>query len=74
MPRGDQLARQWKILQYLSILRYGKSVKDFADHLDCHTRTIYRGLGNRETVYSIKPHFVQVSYTVPRTLRCLKWL
>ena len=44
MPRGDQLARQWKILQYLSISRYGKSVKDLADHLDCHTRTIYRDL------------------------------
>lgn len=44
MPRGDQLARQWKILQYLSISRYGKSVADLAGHLHCHTRTIYRDL------------------------------
>jgi predicted DNA-binding transcriptional regulator YafY len=44
MPRGEQLARQWKILQYLSLSRYGKSVQELADHLECRTRTIYRDL------------------------------
>ena len=44
MARGDQLARQWKIIQSLISSRLGKSVSDLADDLDCHTRTVYRDL------------------------------
>ncbi len=44
MARGDQLARQWKILQKLSVSRYGKSASELADSLECHPRTVYRDL------------------------------
>jgi predicted DNA-binding transcriptional regulator YafY len=44
MARGDQLARQWKIVQTLIASRMGKSAADIARDLDCHPRTIYRDL------------------------------
>jgi predicted DNA-binding transcriptional regulator YafY len=44
MARGDQLARQWKIIQSLISSRQGKSVSDLAESLRCHTRTVYRDL------------------------------
>jgi len=44
MARGDQLARQWKIIQSLISSRQGKSVPDLARDLGCHTRTVYRDL------------------------------
>jgi predicted DNA-binding transcriptional regulator YafY len=44
MARGDQLARQWKIIQSLISSRQGKSVSDLAENLRCHTRTVYRDL------------------------------
>jgi predicted DNA-binding transcriptional regulator YafY len=44
MPRGDQLARQWKIIQTLITSRRGKSAADLAEELECHPRTLYRDL------------------------------
>ena len=44
MARGDQLGRQWKILQMLIDAKTGRSVADIADRLACHTRTVYRDL------------------------------
>ena len=44
MARGDQLARQWTIIQSLQADLKGKTVSELADILDCHTRTIYRDL------------------------------
>ena len=44
MARGDQLARQWRIIQSLITSRLGKSVYDLAEDLECHTRTVYRDL------------------------------
>jgi predicted DNA-binding transcriptional regulator YafY len=44
MARGDQLARQWKIIQRLSVSRRGKTVRELAQNLDCHLRTLYRDL------------------------------
>jgi predicted DNA-binding transcriptional regulator YafY len=44
MARGDQLARQWTIIQSLQADLNGKTVSDLADVLDCHTRTVYRDL------------------------------
>jgi predicted DNA-binding transcriptional regulator YafY len=44
MPRGDQLARQWKIIQTLITPRRGKSAADLAEELECHPRTLYRVL------------------------------
>jgi predicted DNA-binding transcriptional regulator YafY len=44
MARGDQLARQWKIIQALIASRHGRSVPDLAEMVECHTRTVYRDL------------------------------
>ncbi len=44
MARGDQLARQWKIIQTLISSRFGKSITELAADLQCHTRTVYRDL------------------------------
>ena len=44
MARGDQLARQWKIIQNLLSSRRGKAVTEMARELGCHSRTVYRDL------------------------------
>jgi len=44
MARGDQLARQWKIIQTLISSRIGKAVSELAQDLRCHSRTVYRDL------------------------------
>ena len=44
MARGDQLARQWRIIQLLISYRMGKSAADLAKELEYGVRTIYRDL------------------------------
>jgi len=44
MARGDQLSRQWEILQILLQARGGKSAAELAENLECHPRTVYRDL------------------------------
>jgi len=44
MARGDQLGRQWKIIQTLISSKKGKSAAELASELDCHPRTVYRDL------------------------------
>lgn len=44
MARGDQLGRQWHLIQTLIVARTGKSVADLANDLACHPRTVYRDL------------------------------
>ena len=44
MARGDQLARQWKIIETLLASHTGKSAAQLADELDCNARTVYRDL------------------------------
>jgi predicted DNA-binding transcriptional regulator YafY len=44
MARGDQLARQLKIIQTLIASRQGKSAAELAEDLECHPRTLYRDL------------------------------
>ncbi len=44
MARGDQLSRQWKIIQTLLSSGRGKSAAELAGELDCHSRTVYRDL------------------------------
>ena len=44
MSRGDQLGRQWRIIQTLLASRCGKSAADLAEELGCTTRTVYRDL------------------------------
>jgi len=44
MARGDQLSRQWKIIQRLLAATRGVAVSDLAQDLGCHSRTVYRDL------------------------------
>ena len=44
MPRGDQLARQWKIIETLISCRNGKTAAELSDEIECHYRTVYRDL------------------------------
>ena len=44
MARGDQLGRQWRIIQTLISSRKGKSASELAQELECHPRTLYRDL------------------------------
>lgn len=44
MARGDQLSRQWKLIQSLMASHYGKTASQLAAELDCHSRTAYRDL------------------------------
>jgi predicted DNA-binding transcriptional regulator YafY len=44
MARGDQLARQWIIIQNLQASRQGHTVAQLAEAVECHIRTIYRDL------------------------------
>ena len=44
MARGDQLGRQWKIIQTLISSKRGKSAAELASELECHPRTVYRDL------------------------------
>jgi predicted DNA-binding transcriptional regulator YafY len=44
MARGDQLARQWRIIQTLISSRHGKAASELAGDLGCHRRTVYRDL------------------------------
>ena len=51
MARGDQLGRQWKIIQTLISKKQGKTVNELVDELelDCHPRTVYRDLEALQT-------------------------
>lgn len=42
--RGDQLARQWQLIQRLAKSRYGISLDVLAEELSCVRRTVYRDL------------------------------
>ncbi len=42
--RGDQMARQWKIIQFVESHRNGISVADLAEKTDSLPRTVYRDL------------------------------
>ncbi|OQY49332.1 MAG: hypothetical protein B6240_03600 [Desulfobacteraceae bacterium 4572_87] len=44
MARGDQLGRQWKIIQILIKSRAGKSASQLAEAIETSARTVYRDL------------------------------
>ena len=44
MPRGDQISRQWQILQILEARRMGVSVPELSEELESNVRTIYRDI------------------------------
>jgi predicted DNA-binding transcriptional regulator YafY len=44
MARGDQLGRQWRIIQTLLTSKTGKSAADLASELEANPRTVYRDL------------------------------
>ncbi len=49
MARGDQLGRQWTIIQHLLSSRRGKTAAEIAADLNCHLRTVYRDLEALQT-------------------------
>jgi len=44
MSRGNQIGRQWGIIQTLISSRRGKTAAELAEELECNPRTIYRDL------------------------------
>ncbi|MFP6628541.1 MAG: YafY family protein [Myxococcota bacterium] len=42
--RGDQLARQWQLVQHLARSRVGMGLDQLAEELECVRRTVYRDL------------------------------
>lgn len=44
MARGDQLGRQWRIIQTLLTSKIGKSAADLASEMEANLRTVYRDL------------------------------
>ena len=44
MARGEQLGRQWKIIQHLMGARHGKTVAEIAAVMEGHPRSVYRDL------------------------------
>jgi predicted DNA-binding transcriptional regulator YafY len=44
MARGDQLGRQWRIIQTLLTSKLGKSAADLAEEMEANPRTVYRDL------------------------------
>ena len=44
MARGEQLSRQWKIIQTLMAASQGKTKQELSQDLECHHRTVYRDL------------------------------
>lgn len=42
--RGDQLARQWRLIQRLARSRFGIGLDELATDLECTRRTVYRDL------------------------------
>ena len=49
MPRGNQLARQWRIIQILLASGIGRSVAELARELEANPRTVYRDLEALQT-------------------------
>lgn len=49
MPRGDQLSRQWKIIQSILSSNTGKTAKELADETESNLRTVYRDLEALQT-------------------------
>lgn len=44
MPRGDSLKRQWALVQALQSHRFGLTLDELAEQLDCNRRTIQRDI------------------------------
>ena len=42
--RGEQLARQWRILRTIESRNHGVTVAELASQEGCHTRTLWRDL------------------------------
>ena len=50
MSRGDQVTRQWRLIQLLERSRRGLTFDELARELDCTTRTVMRDLEHVQAV------------------------
>lgn len=50
MPRGNQVTRQWRLIQLLERSRRGLAFEELARELDCTTRTVMRDLDHLQAV------------------------
>lgn len=50
MPRGNQVTRQWKLIQSLERSRRGLTFDELSRELDCTTRTVMRDLDHIQAV------------------------
>ena len=46
MAKENQLSRQWQLLRILESFRYGVSIEDLAEKVECSRRTVERDLEN----------------------------
>lgn len=70
MPRGDALKRQWSLVQALQTQRYGLTLDELANRLECNRRTIQRDINVLRDVglpinYEVVDPQGQRRYTLP---------
>lgn len=44
VAKGSQLARQWQLLRVLESFRFGISIEDISEKVECSRRTVERDL------------------------------
>ncbi len=54
--RGDQLARQWRILRTIESKDQGATVAELTAQEDCHTRGIWRDLAAIKSCHILCDH------------------
>ena len=72
--RGDQLIRQWKIIQELLRAPEGLTVRDLARHFRVRGRTIYRDLETLQLAGFpiVKREYARFSLKLPKR-QSVKW-
>lgn len=53
MARGDGLFRQWELIKILQAHRFGVSVDEIAERLECNKRTVQRDLSVLQDIFPI---------------------
>jgi predicted DNA-binding transcriptional regulator YafY len=54
MARGDVLFRQWELIRTLQSYRFGVSIDELAERIECNRRTIQRDLAALQDIFPIQ--------------------